>query len=169
MKNPEVIMLIGNIGSGKTTYIKNQKYVEQGYVIISRDSLRYALGGGQYIWNKKCEMIIHNAISTLLDGCLHLGLNVVIDETNINIKTRDNTLDAVMNCINADKYKTIAIVMPEFSMDESVNRRLQSNHGNFDRKLWEGVWDRFYRKYQEPISDEGFYEIKYLTKQDVMV
>ena len=54
MKN--LIILVGNIGSGKSTYAK--KYQKKGYIVIARDQLRYAIGGGEYIFNTKYEPLI---------------------------------------------------------------------------------------------------------------
>ena len=48
----QVKILVSNIGGGKTTLSK--RYVEFGYVVISRDTLRYGIGNGEYIFNPYC-------------------------------------------------------------------------------------------------------------------
>lgn len=49
----KLIILIGNIGCGKSTLAK--KLVKKGYCIISRDSFRYMIGAGNYIFDLKYE------------------------------------------------------------------------------------------------------------------
>jgi len=63
MKQKELIILIGNLGTGKSTFAKT--LVEKGYINISRDSLRYMIGAGKYIFNKEFEQSIDFAIVTM--------------------------------------------------------------------------------------------------------
>ena len=47
----KIIVLVGNIGSGKTTWIKKfLKKTKGKYVVVSRDAIRYMMGGGKYIF-----------------------------------------------------------------------------------------------------------------------
>ena len=56
-----LIVLVGNIGAGKSTTC--QQYVDDSYVIVSRDALRYMIGNGTYTFNPLIEAYI--ASSTL--------------------------------------------------------------------------------------------------------
>ena len=46
---PKFYIMVGNIGSGKSTYIKNSL---SEATVISKDGIRYAFGGGNYIFNR---------------------------------------------------------------------------------------------------------------------
>jgi len=149
----ELIILVGNIGSGKSTTVK--KLVKEGYIVISRDAFRYMIGAGEYIFNPKLEPIIHNMNIDCLIRCLQVGLDVVVDETNVSRGMRKRYLELG----NDYGYITTALVMPRLSMKEAVDRRMNDPHGQPDRKMWEGVWKKFESKYCEPTIEEGFNKV----------
>jgi hypothetical protein len=49
--------------------------------------------------------------------------------------------------------------MPKLSKVESVQRRMQANHGNGTPQVWGEVWERFDKVYAEPSKKEGFNKI----------
>ena len=54
------VIMVGNIVSGKTTIV--QKYVEQGFLSVSADSLRYGIGSGRYTFCLTVEpAILHSS------------------------------------------------------------------------------------------------------------
>jgi len=134
----ELIILVGNIGSGKTTTCK--ELVKKGYIVVSRDALRYMMGSGQYVFNPEIEQAIAQSAYQIVENFMDADVKkVVVDEVNINWNLRDRYL-----CL-ADEYgyKKTAIVMPYLNKKESVARRMKDPHGQFDKKVWEGVYDRF--------------------------
>ena len=155
----KLILLVGNIGSGKTTLAKI--YQKKGYVIITRDGLRYSIGGGEYIFNYDYEPIIWDTELYLLESFLMLGVNIVIDEVGITKDMRARYLQAAL------KYNYIikCIVLPKLSKKESVDRRMNDPHGQPDRKLWEEVWEKFNSQYETPSYDEGIDIIRYLEEK----
>ena len=149
----ELIILVSNIGGGKSTLAK--KYQEKGYVIIARDQLRYAIGGGTYIFNPKYEPIIFETELCMLESFMELGVNIVIDEVGVSRAMR-------MRYIIPAKdygYTVKCHVLPQLLRKTAVDRRMKNPHGQYDRNLWEQVWDRFQSKYEEPSLDEGLDEI----------
>ena len=154
MNRPELIVLVGNIGSGKSTLTK--EYSKKSYVIISRDSLRYCIGGGNYIFNEKYEDIIWETEEFLLESFLKKGENIVIDEVGMSKHLRARYL------INKEFYPNYTfkcIELPKLTKEESVQRRLQSNHGTTPKEVWYEVWEKFNNMYEEPTLDEGFDEV----------
>jgi len=146
----KLIIMVGNIGGGKSTTVK--KLAKRGYVVISRDSFRYMLGGGDYLFHPDLEPLVHHMNIDCLIRCLQVGLNVVVDETNVSRGMRKRYLE-----LGRDYgYTVIALVMPRLSMKEAVDRRLKEPHGQPSRELWEGVWKKFENKYYEPTIEEGF-------------
>jgi len=149
----EIIILTGNIGAGKSTTVKN--YQEKGYVVIARDMLRYAIGGGNYVFDEKYEPIIWSTELTMLDDFLNLGVNIIVDEVGVSKIMRARYI----NVAEMYDYKIISYVFPRLSMKESVDRRMTNPHGFPDRQVWESVWTKFDKMYEEPSLDEGFDEI----------
>ncbi len=148
----QVIILTGNIGSGKTTTTK--KLQKDGYLVISRDSLRYAIGAGEYIFNTDYEPIIKIAALEHFKKFLKLGVNIVIDEVNIAKTSREPYIKAAKE----EGYRIVSLIMPKLSKEESVKRRM-NNPANQTKKIWEDVWNGFDRRYEYPTIEEGFDKI----------
>lgn len=146
--------MVGNIASGKSTYVKD--LVKKGYVVIYKDGIRYSIGGGKYIFNPKYENAIDNATETLFMRFLDMGLNIVIDETNINKNTRAPYI------INGQlyKYKITAVVTPKASLKLTLKRRMKDkNHGNQPAEVWGEVFTKKQKAYEKPTKKEGFDEV----------
>ncbi len=157
MAKKELIVLVGNIGSGKSTTAR--KYIDKGYVAIARDYLRYAIGEGKYIFNRDYESIIWRTERFMLRKFMEVGINIVSDEVGVSRKFRKMYLKYGKEY----GYTTKAVVMPRLSMKESVDRRMNDPHGQFNRGLWEEVWTKFDKQYQVPDLQEGFNEVITLT------
>ena len=149
----ELIILVGNIGSGKTTLCK--KFVKKGYLIISQDDLRYSIGSGKYTFNIFYEPCIKETTKTLARSFMKRDISLVIDETNMTKRIRAKYLSLA----KIYKYKTKAIILPKLSQKKSIQRRLKNNHGNISKKIWAEVWDMFNDMYQKPTKSERFDKI----------
>ena len=147
---PKLIIMVGNVGSGKSTCVK--KLVKKGYVVVSKDGVRYSIGSGKYIFDMSLEKSIHKSTLTLCEGFLAVGKSVIIDETNMNKKIRK----CYLRLANLYNYTKEAVIMPKLPMKESVKRRLKSNHGNTPKKVWEEVFQRKQDAYEKPTIKEGF-------------
>jgi len=154
------IVLIGNIGSGKTTLSK--ALAKEGYIVCCRDSLRYMIGGGDYRFDPKLEGSIAEAHDHMLAVFLDNKHDVVIDEVNVQSFRRMDLNELAEEF----EYTKIAIVLPKLAKKISVSRRVKDPHGTFNRKVWEGVWDRFDAAYTEPTANEGFDCTWFMRKND---
>lgn len=152
MEGKHIIVLVGNIGAGKTTHIRNAKYVENGYVVIARDRLRYSIGGGDYVFNPEFEPTIFATEKYMFRKFLDLGVNLIIDEVGVSRKMREVYIKEAKQ----RGYICVCKEMPRLSKKTSVDRRLQDPHGQPDRELWEGVWEKFDSLYEKPTHEEGF-------------
>ena len=149
----EIITLVGNIGTGKSTLAR--EYAKDGYVIISRDGLRYMIGGGEYIFDFDLEPIIWSSEIAIIREFMKRDIFIVIDGVGISKIMRKEYLKLAKEYY----YKTVAIVMPKISRKEAVDRRMQSPHGQPDRKLWESVYDKFDKFLEIPTKEEGYDEV----------
>lgn len=146
----QVKIMCANIGGGKSTMAK--KYVEKGFVVISRDNLRYAIGNGEYIFNLDYEHIIKKTEAFMLRKFLKQGVNIVIDACNVSKLLRKRLIDIIHDYAN---YEIAVIKMPKLSMNESIKRRLRNNHGDVSAEAWIAVWNMFNDLWEEPTLDEG--------------
>jgi len=147
MKN--LIILVGNIGSGKTTLAK--EYVKEGYIAIARDQLRYAIGDGKYIFDSRYEPIIWQTERYLFRKFIDMRVDIIVDEVGISRRIRSRYIDYAK--ING--YYIIAIELPRFSKEECVKRRMRNPHDQPDKDVWNEVWEKFNEGYEEPSEDEG--------------
>lgn len=157
----KVIVLIGNIGAGKSTFTQ---YLRNDCVIINPDAIRYSLGAGEYQYDEQTDYIVLDAAMSLLTGYLWHDVNIVYDSSGMTVpKYRSNVLNKVKQ-INLAlpcnmRKNAVAVVFPKLTMKKSVDRRMRDPHGDYDRKRWNSVWRKFNEGYQFPTLDEGFYEI----------
>lgn len=151
---PNCIIVTGNIGCGKTTL--SHKYVKKGYMVVSRDQLRYGLGNGKYIFTSKTENVIWKVELFLFEELLKSGLNLFVDETGINRKMRKRYIKIVQHYRN---YKIISIELPRLSQTEAVANRLKLNHGSTKKEVWNSVWRNFDYLYEAPKKQEGFHQL----------
>lgn len=149
-------VMVGNIGSGKSTLVKHILAINPEIVVISRDALRYMVGAGAYVFNKELEPTIFEIARLMIKELMHGELfDILVDETNVSKEYREDYLDLAQQY----GYEAIAITMPRLRKSICVDRRMQDPHGQSDRVLWEGVWDKFDSLYEEPTTQEGFYRI----------
>lgn len=164
MKRTELVILVGNIASGKTEYIRRylQRPENEGAVVLSKDALRWGLGGGnKYVWSDITEAHVHNGIMEMLQRFLAAGVSVIYDETNMDADTRKPFIDAAKEIFNGWAQHTFdirAILMPSLSVGEAMRRRCGDAHEawGFTEERWREVWRRKARLYQPPSHDEGF-------------
>jgi len=144
------IVLVGNIGTGKSTIVK--QIVKHNYCCISRDSLRYMIGAGKYIFDPFLEPCIWRSERSIIQIMMNYDENIVVDEVGVSKSLRAPYLKLAI--ING--YEIIAYVMPKLSKKICVDRRVANSHGNNSRKVWERVWDQFNLVYSKPTLKEGF-------------
>jgi len=148
-------IMVGNIGSGKSTLVKKLLAKNPNIVVIARDALRYMIGGGDYVFNPKLEPTIFNTAEQAIEQFMLLGVDILVDETNMSSAHRKEYLTLARRY----GYEAVAIVMPVLDKKTSVDRRMQNPHGQDDRALWEGVWDKFTAIYERPTEEEGFSQV----------
>lgn len=81
-----LVIMIGIPGSGKSTYIDENL---DEYQIVCRDDIRLSLGT---IFEPLLEKFVYAIADTMVRANMIRQRNIVIDETNTNIKTIENYL-----------------------------------------------------------------------------
>ena len=154
----KAILMVGNVGSGKSTWIKKflAEQKEEKWAVVSKDALRFMLGGGRYIFDPEVfEPYIDHVAKEMIEELQDKDINIIVDETNIDVIQRAAIVRLIWGNI-----ETIAVVMPVIDKNESMLRKSkpETDYG-YSIKTWEEVWERKNGKYVEPTKEEGFDEI----------
>lgn len=142
-------VLIGNIAAGKSTWVNN--YREHSYV-VSRDIIRYEFGDGDYLFDYELEPCIDKIVKGQTEGCMVLGNDLIIDETQMTKKSRA----WVLALGKKYGYTITGLVFPDRGMESHVEARLGDNHGSITRGMWESIYTRKQEAFEYPDVSEGF-------------
>ena len=146
MCKPKLVLMVGLPGSGKSTYAMTK--FSKGYTILSSDSIRKELFGDEGSQENN-KLVFETLYSHMVDALKHKR-NVVVDATNINVKTRLWTLERVKDM----KIKRIAILL-ETDIETCKERDKKRT-----RKVEDYVIERYAKEFEAPTKAEGFDKIK---------
>ena len=150
---PELILLVGLPGSGKSTYIKNLlANSDKQYQVLSTDNYieresskvgkTYSEGYADFIdaASKNINIEFRQAVNA--------KQNIIWDQTNLSAKKRKGILSQLKN------YKKTAIVfeVPNDELFARLEKRGQETGKYISKKIIEDMQSR----YEKPTYDEGF-------------
>lgn len=144
MKDIQVIMLKGLMGSGKTTFCKQFLKENQNYKCVNRDALRHMLSN--YTFDNLNESLVQKQWIEVVDTIIREGFNLIVDETNLNPKTYTQNIKYIKEI--AHKYNYNAIISDkvfEVSLEEAILRDKMR-----DFSVGESVIRQAYKKYILP-------------------
>jgi len=143
---------VGLIGSGKSTWARENAKKGQNTVIVNRDHLRTMLLG-KYRYDKRFEPIIKNMALDIASRALTYGLSVVIDETCLTRSSREGWVSTI-----AAPYDRCVAV--HFTNTEgNVDRRMADDPRGYSREKWQEVYDGMLARFEPITEDEGFDEV----------
>lgn len=150
----KLYVLVGVPGSGKSTWVKNQKWADQ-CVVVSTDEFveDYAKECGQ-TYSEVFDDYMPTAVKLMADKVVRAreaGKDIIWDQTSTSIATRAKKLRML-----PDYYK-IAVVFNKPD-DEELKRRLASRPG---KNIPWTVIDQMWGSWEDPTEEEGFDEIWY--------
>jgi predicted kinase len=152
--NPTLVIMVGISGSGKSTWIKENKPKWKNTIVVSTDQIRKDLSGdisnqiiNSDVFQFAKAMIIHN---------LKKGKNVILDATNIQTEKRISFINDIEKEVD---FKKIALVF--YVSREEAKRRIKKDIENkIDRAVIpEEVTDSQYQDYMDTLGNlpiEGF-------------
>lgn len=157
MSKPNLYLLVGLPGSGKTTWVKNQFWADS-CEIISTD---YYIEQYAFAQNKKQHDIFLEYMPTAVQKMLEhvekakkLRRNIIWEQTSTTVVSRVKKLRLLPD------YRAHAIVMPQLS-DMELQRRLASRPNKI---IPRDVISSMIENYEEPSLVEGFDEIWNITQ-----
>jgi predicted kinase len=152
-------MLVGVPGSGKSTWIENRSYGDEGRgrntTVLSTDYYIECVAKDRGLtYNEVFHDAIKDADRTMwknLEWAIERDDNIMWDQTNLNRKSRAPKLNAVPST-----YRKIGILFPVPPLDE-LERRLASRPGKLIPK---GVMQNMIDCLTQPLLEEGFDEVR---------
>lgn len=149
------ILLIGNIGSGKSTWVKENG---DGQIIINDDSIVKAIHGGSNKYYIKYKSL-YKSVENLIFG---IGSNfdskIIIDRPNLTVKTRRRYI-GLAQCYD---MKIEAVIFKFEDPKIHAERRMADDFRDRDFKYWENLAKYNNYRYQEPSLSEGLDSITYV-------
>lgn len=154
---PEIIVLIGLPGSGKSTWrdkMLNQSHAD--YIVISSDDEIEQLAkadGTDYSSGFKKYIGKATAISKQkFKKAVNNNKNIIWDQTNLTPKKRKSIISQV-----PDHYKKIAVAF-EVTQDE-LDNRLKQREQDTGKHIPPDVMKNMANSYIPPTKEEGFDEV----------
>ena len=135
-------MMIGLPGSGKSTKAKELAETT-GAKIFSSDAYRAIYGSGEEDQSKNA--LVFQKLREDLMRELNAGHDVILDATNISVKSRRSWLSSLPK----ETFKQAYLILASYETCLSQN-------ANRDRKVPEYVITRMYKSFDVPSLDEGF-------------
>lgn len=150
---PEIFVLIGLPGSGKSTWIEMHFGNTSNYMVISSDNhverlckadgITYREGFDKHV--KEATNCLKNDLKYAIDN----NMSIIWDQTNMAAKKREGILKDIPS-----HYKKIAV---EFSVDDvELQRRLQDREEKTGKYIPDHVIKSMKGSYQPATRKEGF-------------
>ena len=154
----KLILMCGVPGSGKSTYIDNNKSDVDAW--ISRDRIRFSLlkEEDEYFAreDEAFDLFIYEIIRAL--AFRKNGGAVYADATHLNRKSRAKVLNAVKKHITPDEIEAIVMDVPlETALERNDNREGRAF-------VPRGVIRRMFFQMEAPTRDEGFDKITFIRE-----
>ena len=149
----KLILMCGVPGSGKSTWIKNNK--SEADLWISRDRIRFEKlkEGDDYFAFE--DIVFEQFIEEIACG-LEMDKTVIADATHLNRKSRAKVLNKVAKF--ADEIEAIV-------MDVHLETALERNDNRTGRAFVpRGVIRRMFFQMEAPTRDEGFDKITFIRE-----
>lgn len=152
---PELIMLVGLPGTGKSTWVKNQGFYDKpDWMVLSTDNFIESVATGEgKTYSEVFPASIKFAEANLteaLNYAIKTKMNIVWDQTNLSAITRSKKLARVPLC-----YRRIARVFP---IPENHSEWLNSPD-RVGKVIPPHIIDSMIATYVTPSIYEGFDEI----------
>lgn len=147
---PNLYVLIGLPGSGKSTYAEILMEKHPDALYLSSDKIREELYGDESIQGNPQEVFgnLHHKMRKALGN----NIDVIYDATNLSRKNRKK---AVKIAKSANQTTIVHYIIIDTSLDECFRR-----NENRERKVPENVIVRMSEQFNFPQSDEGFSDIE---------
>jgi len=148
----ELNLLVGNIGSGKSTIAS--KLARAGCTIVNMDAIQKSIAGGIYgAYDPNKKSVYHDIENIAIESSLKSGISVCVDRTNMDKKRRARFIE-----IGKKYTETIRCFDFGPGNEKMFQRRLNSPRG-IPVSTWKKVFNSMQAAYEKPDFSEGFSDI----------
>ena len=150
-----IIIMVGNIGTGKSTAtdLLLSEYTGIQIIAVSNDSITMMTGNGDY---SRYRPMLSDMYKDMFFKCVCAGVDagatVVCDNSHMTKRSRAKLIK-----IAKDAGISVSCINLGPGSPESLKRRQEAKDGRGNTKaVWNIVHQRFSSQYEEPSVDEGF-------------
>lgn len=148
----KVYLLVGFLGSGKSTWARRHVQENPNTVIINRDALR-TMFFGKYDYLPAVEFLVRKCAYFIVEEAIYNGFDVIIDETNLSRAKRFGWLLTLQKCTAYNSPVDLEVI--HFTESENnVAYRAQDDLRGVSIEQWAEVLKKMKRQYEPPESDE---------------
>lgn len=156
----KAIIMVGVIGSGKSTKAEEIASKEPETIILNKDAIR-TMFKGVYVFDENLEPLVKQVAGHIIFEALYSGRNIIIDETNISKAKRIAQIKYLR-----DKFPTIEINAIVFKPNILyLKRRLKEPRGYTTQK-WTQIYEQMCASFELPDNSEGFDSITVMPDPD---
>ena len=143
---PKIILLMGLIGSGKSTYARKLMKYDLFLLRINKDDLRDGFFD-KNPWNKEIEAFVSDVSLDVAEIAITAGYSVVVDNTNTTMKQRAHWFDL------AEEYDVPIHVVHMTESVNNVKNRMTAPRG-IKKTQWESALCRMKKNFQDLSHEE---------------
>jgi len=145
----KLIILVGNIASGKSTYVK--KFPQA--IIVNDDSIVSSVHGGDYtLYQKELKPLYKTIENTIITTALSLDRLVIIDRPNMSKQTRQRYISIAKSL----DVEVLCVIFPLQDPYIHAKRRFDSDNRDLTLRHWIETAERKNVEFEHPSFDEGF-------------
>lgn len=143
------LILKGLIASGKSTFAKEFIKQNKNYKKVNREALRFMLS--EYEFNNENEILVQKLWEDFVKKILTSGYNLLIDEQNLNSKTRNKNIEFIKKII-----PDIEIEIKNFPVDlEEAIKRDSFREFKIGEKVIRQTWNKYKEELIEMINEKS--------------
>ena len=151
------IIMVGISGSGKSTLASAMKEECNEFHEINRDMIRFgqiAKGGDWSAWDWDKEPVVTECWNHELDNAISLNLDLILSDTNLNLKYLNNTVGKLIK----NEYAVHYILM-DIPVDECIKRDKLRGRFSVGEDVIQKQYNRFVSIRKDIINRENAHSI----------
>ena len=147
-------VLVGNIASGKSTYVNET--INKNTIVVCNDTITNAVHGNNYkMYNRDLKPLYKMLETNMIYYGLSHDMTVIVDATNQKRSTRARYIQLAKS---AEK-NVVAICFAQEQPEIHARRRANSDNRGYTYEEWLEVATRMHKQFEPVLDNEGFSEI----------